>query len=291
MDYSSPTLDALFDIFAAYNDGKATLNEVLDLINEVGEHVEDYLDALEEQAESGQVDVHDQGYLMIREGFEEHLEGLELLAEDPESPYDGLNMIQSAINRMVYGRRLLMARVRAAKVVECVYCSAENPIGETRCQACFRRLPVAGDAASMATSVTVKEGRRGGTEVLTEEFVTLSRAVESWKAGQLSTGDLNATLDELAEALQDHLIANRGLPDQLSRFGSTAVAQGRNLANRTSHALQISLEALQKMRRTFETDDGSYLENGIHDFYVQAKVLVGCHRELISLEESLRRFS
>lgn len=290
MDYSSPTLDALFDIFAAYHQGKASQEEVLALISEVGEHVEDYLDALEEQAEAGQVDVEDRGFQMIREGFEEHLEGLELLAEDPEEPFDGLNLIQSAINRMVYGRRLLMARARAASSVACVYCSAENPIGETRCQACFRRLPVAGDAASSTTSVSIKEGRPGTTEVLTEEFVTLSRAVESWKRGELSVQGLRSTLDEIADSLGEHLAENRTLPDQLASFGSTAVAQGRELANRTSQALQTSLEALQKMGRTFETDDGSYLENGLHDFYVQAKVLVGCHRELTSLEETLRRF-
>lgn len=284
LNYSAPTLETLRDIFASYQVGEAELDEVLEEIQAVAEHVSDYLDQLDEQADSGLVDIHQEGYQMIREGFEEHLTGLELLEENPDSPKEGLDKIQSAVNLMVQGRRSLAASHEKSDFLTCVFCGQQNSVLESRCGKCSRQLPVTGATDSDGCSISVKEGSSSDSEMMTQEFVSLNKAVEKWRAGEISDYELLDDMDRLNDALAEQHEANAGIPKQLARLGAGAQAEGLLVSQRSAEALEKSAGALVTMRRAFETGDGSYLENGLHAFYLQAKVLVECHAQLCRLE-------
>lgn len=287
LNYTAPTLETLRDIFEAYDAGEVESAQVLETIDEVTEHVNDYLDELEAQGEAGEVDPEDEGYQMILQGFEEHLIGIELLTESEDGPDEGLARVQKAVNMMVKGRRIMKAKNEVPTSVSCLFCGHENAVGSTRCGQCSRQLPVTGNQSMDQSSISVKEAVEADSEVMTQEYVKLAEAVELWKEDMSSGGQLCEALNEVGDSLERQLRANKGIARQLERFGEQVRAEGERIASRISAALDASNELLDEIYHAYDDEDDVNMDSALHNYYLQAKILVECHGDLTRLEQSV----
>lgn len=265
-NYDSPPLAALRRCWDAVLEGQAGEEDLANTLQAYSDRVQFELNRLEGQVFHGQSDPNDPIFAAVVDGFERQLAAVERMArelEDPEQGHmdAGLHMAQRANNALMAAHLRLIERVEQLSRVNCPFCGHSQERGGERCGQCSRVLPGAEPAAPSSFSVVQAEGLQPGLEgrPMTENALGLTRAVQSWRMGQLSWEQLYLVLDEVEEKLMGHQESN----------AQAAREEGdpHGLLSRTHEALEDSLEALDHMRLAWDKDDDSYLEVGLGRFH------------------------
>ncbi|MGE0495211.1 MAG: hypothetical protein AB7S38_38755 [Vulcanimicrobiota bacterium] len=249
----TPTLELLRQAFAAYQAGEIEAEHLLATLEEVADIVTGYLQELEASADD------EPGCDQLVEAFDEHLEALEWLADHLEQPAPGLARIEAAVAQMVEAQHSLEEVAKAL----CPRCAQPNPVGSPRCGSCSVQLP--SWHAPRQSTVSLSESAPPEPELLTEDFVRVATALERWRQG---SG--REAFEKTVESVRDSLERQR---DRYHDFHTEDPATFQ-LRLRCLAAFEASLQALAKMLRAFETEDASYLDNGLADLREAARELV-----------------
>lgn len=252
----TPTLELLHQAFGAYQAGEIGAEHLLATLEELADIVTGYLQELEACADD------EPGYHQLVEAFDEHLEALEWLADNLDQPAEGLTRIEAAVARMVEAQHSLEEVAR----VLCPRCAQPNPVGSPRCGSCSVQLP--SWHAPRQSTVSLSESAPAEPELLTEDFVRVATALERWRQG---SG--REAFEKTVEAVRSSLERQR---DRYHAFATDDPAT-IGLRLRCLAAFEASLLALDQMLKAFETEDASYLANGLADLREAALELVACH--------------
>lgn len=272
---------------------KASPEQVMDVIAEIGRFAQHNLGLFEARIESGESDPEDPGFSLIIEAFELVLEACEQMAlefvdpdpdDDVQEPEEGffdfgLALVQEATNQMMEGHQLTLDYIASIGQVNCPFCSTRNSRENARCDKCGRSLPVSdplpeGPGFSSVQEEGLDRLRGPASAEVTENYVVLARAVEGWKSQAVSQGQLEAIIDEVEAKLLSHL-DDTELQEQILRKApaSRQPALAEAVAM-TQDALDQSVTAIERMRLAFEKEDGAYLDLGLSDFEEASRLMV-----------------
>ena len=292
-NYDSPPLKALRRVWQDYQAEIATEPQVMDVIAELGRFAQHNLGLFEKQIDEGASDPDDPGFSLIIEAFELILEGCEHMAlefvepeieDEVEEPAEGffpfgLSLVQEATNQMMEGHKLTLQHIASIGQVNCPFCSQRNSREELRCGKCGRNLPQTETVAvpgsfSSAVQEEGLEGSQGPQGELTENYVTLARAVSGWKSGAVTHQELAATLDAVEGKLLSHLDDTERQEQILKKAPQTLQPALASAVGLTQEALDASLAAIERMRLAFEKEDDTYLHLGLGDFEEASRLMV-----------------
>lgn len=274
-NFVSPSLAMIRRVWQAFHEEQATPEDVVGVLHQVATILQVELTTLQAQLDQGISQPEDPVFQKIQQAFQHHLEAVELMASDFEQFPTGLAMAQQATNDLMAAHTEAMRHIEAMGQVSCIFCSHENPRGEERCHNCGRNLPGAVEKTSFAAQNTVglEQGGPSGAEV-TENYVSVARALEAWRREELDAAGLLATLEEVEQLTRAHrqeTVQHRDLIEEAPPEAREALHQG---VDQTQAALEDTLAALEKMKLAFVKEDDSYLETGLHDLELAARSLV-----------------
>jgi len=266
-NYDSPPLAAVRRCWDAVLEGQAGEEDLAHTLQAYSDRVQFELNRLEGQVFHGQSDPKDPIFAAVVDGFERQLAAVERMAQELDDPEQGhmdagLHMAQRANNALMAAHLRLLERVEQLSRLVCPFCNHSQERGSERCGQCGRALPGAEPVAGQSSfSVVQAEGLQQGMEgrPMTENALGLTRAVQSWRGGQLSWEQLYLVVDEVEEKLMAHQESNTQAAREEGDPGG--------LLSRTHEALEDSLEALDHMRLAWDKDDDSYLEVGLSKFH------------------------
>lgn len=284
-NHESPALATIRRVWAAYQEGQATSEDVLGVLSQVAGFVQFELATLADQAEKGVARADDPIYRQIVTAFQNHLAAVEVMTsefslEEPSGAEfaRGLELAKAANDLMLDAHRQAMEHIEAMGRVSCIFCSHDNERGSDRCAKCGRNLPASADEPEKSSFAAVNaEGLEGGgpkgSEV-TDNYVEVARALQAWRQDQLDADGLLAVLEDVEKRSRHHraeLVQQRemvGLAPEETREG---LLRG---IEQTEEGLVETMAALEKMKLAFVKEDDTYLETGLHDLEKAARGLV-----------------
>ena len=291
-NYDSPPLRALRQVWADFEAELASETDVMDTIAELGRFAQHNLRLFEKQISSGESNPEDPGFSLIIEAFELILEGCEYMAlefvepdpeDDVEEPEEGffvcgLDMIQEATNQMMEGHKLTMQHIAASAEASCPFCGQKNLRDLARCAKCGRALPLSEspplDTGFSSVQSEGLESRHAPPAELTENYVFLSRAVEGWKSGSVTSQELAQALDIVEQKLVAHLDDTERQELLLKKAPAAQQGALSEAVGMTQDGLEASLAAVERMRLAFEKEDDTYLYLGMGDFEEASRLMV-----------------
>lgn len=292
-NYDSPPLRALRRVWRDHLEEKASPEQVMDVIAEIGRFAQHNLGLFESKIGSGESDPDDPGFSLIMEAFELVLEACEHMAlefvdpdpdDDVEEPEEGffefgMGLLQDATNQMMEGHQLTLDYIASIGKVNCPFCAARNSRENSRCDKCGRPLPVSepppqGPGFDSVQEEGLEKASAPAPAEVTENYVVLARAISGWKAQRLSSQELAEIIDGVEAKLLAHL-DDTELQEQILRKAppsrQPALAEAVTM---TQEALDRSVEAIERMRMAFEKEDGAYLDLGLADFEQASRLMV-----------------
>jgi len=298
-NYDSPALRALGKVWEAFLEEQAGPGDVIGVIAKIGDFAYSQLRLLEKQVEDGVSNPDEEAFSLIFEAFEILLEGCEFLAlefaeeipEDLEVPPDGFflygyDLIQEATNQMMRGHTLAMEHIEAMADVNCPFCEQVNSRENTKCDKCGRPLMTApledsGHAVDLVERQGLEKRSPGGgaaaDEGLTKNYMLTAELLERWKAGSADAEELEKHLDQMENGFLGHLGETKQHEQMIKRAPAAKRAALMEALEMTRQGLNLSLDAIEKMRLAFDNEDDRYLFFGLTDLEEASRVLVDAY--------------
>ena len=283
----SPPLLALERVWDDYCASIATEQDVLLVLEASAELAQLQIDSLVAQISAGQSDLKNQIVKKILQGFNKHLEAVDIMSlefEEPEVGHfeRGLDLAQVATDQLADGYAELMGQIEAMGQINCIFCSTSNPRGSERCQRCGRQLPVAEEDKRELFSAVNAEGLEGGAPAITEteNSTRLALAVQNLKEGQIQAEAMQAELDEVERRLAGHREDNAKFGSSLESSKDPRAAAGLAAVKSTQVAIDKSLVALDTMRAGFEQENDALLEAGLAEYRAASALMLEAMRAM-----------
>lgn len=290
-NYDSRALKALRRVWEDFCQEIATDENVMGVIQEVGFYSLAQLRGLEQQVDQGISDPENESFGLIFDAFELVVEACDFMAlefaeeipEDLEEPEEGffeygLALVQDATNQMMEGHKLAMEHIEAMSYVNCPFCSHLNYRENAKCDKCGRSMPTAPTQSGGAVNLKEHQGLERPDAVpdgeVTKNYVMASQLLEAWKAGAVSPEQLAESLDNLEQNFAGHLKELEQQEKMLERAPDSQRDALFEALDKTRHGLDMSLEAVAKMRQAFDRQDDRYLFFGLTDLEEASKLLV-----------------
>ncbi len=258
-------LHATWDAYAAEELGESDVLRVLDFVEFL---VNQQIKSLEEDVEKTGADRFDPARVAILQGFQAHLEGLDLMrrffAENDEALIeDGLVIIEEATDLLFEGLEIGLESFEQSPPKACPQCSADNDREAGYCRACNAVLPVLPTLAESTISWSEPSFDDPSESETTEEFAAVADALEKWQNSEISSSQFNRLLipvrtavesdlmtllngeneEPVIEPLQDFLAALDALSDSVAQGDHEEVGHSMSeLAQATLSLLELDVD-------------------------------------------------
>lgn len=274
MSKTPPSFEYLQDALGAFKDGHLAEDGVLQVLEQVANHLVDYMEEFEDLEEPVPAAIH--------QAFQDHLAALEELAENLESPAESLQKVQTALEKLV----AFQESPETPGTVPCVFCGHPNPSSSLRCGSCTAKLPLSSDHRE---DNTLSLGENDvDSETLTLDFVTLAGALEQWNKKVLSEEGLRDVCGRVGRNFEQQMKEMAEFPAQLSRLPKALAERGKDISEQSLRALEMSQLALQELLSHLESEP-YFRQTALATLQAEARELVKCQEMLTELAQSLQK--
>ena len=182
-------LHATWDAYASEEIEESDVQRVLDFVESL---VNQQVQSLEEAVEKTGADRFDPARVVILQGFQAHLQGLDVMRrffdEDDEGLIEeGLAIMEDATELLFEGLEIGLEAFEQSPPKACPQCSADNDRASGYCHACNAVLPVLPSPAESTVSWSEPSFHDPTESETTDEFATVADALEQWQNSAITS--------------------------------------------------------------------------------------------------------
>lgn len=257
-DFDSPVLKRLRETWNNFLEESSGPREVIRAINWAQQQVDQHINKLQRQVDSGVSDPLSQTFQTIARAFVEHLNALQLMRKEfrypPGSPLyqnffeQGYERAQEATNQMVQAHQNKLQHIQQKGWVNCPLCGTRNQRSDHHCAGCRKSVP------EIVALLSSARARQSFTPVpseqteLTQVYLQVRSAALEWLCGKNTMDNLLAVLDQVFHRLENRLAT---LEEQFSRLpvGTSEGEASRVALLQSQEGIESALYCLEELER------------------------------------------
>lgn len=291
-NYTSPVLERVLQAYDAYLQDKSQRRSLNQVLESTQAGLEKLLNTMDLCIEEGLDEPTNPIHQAARAGFEEFLQGLDLLQQSVEQRKGDLaesafDLLQQATNRLMDAYAFFQKLRNTLMTVYCPACGAENRRGSPKCGACQTAIP---QQETLSEGRLVAENAEGVLQseaapppLTTPNYQRIEVALERWQRQELDDDGLWAEISGVETNMLGHRKVNKAEMDDLEGLTEEEQEVTLRLLGGIDVALEGSLAALADMKLYWDDGNPDHLTRGMAALGPPTQKMIECFLALQSI--------
>jgi ribosomal protein L40E len=291
-EYQSPNLKELIAAGEDFSQGIIDEGELKKTIQKISNELNKTVKEFEEirKGEPDSITAREQvvriekAFSMYKEAFNE----MNLFFKDKNKEHidKGIQIAKKATNRLYKSFMLLQESSDVTTTKVCVQCSTRNPSTRNVCEKCGAQLPKVDSTPGSQVEVTIGGDPSQQVYYTNPNFDRLYREATELKKGNFSAKDFKKTIDWLCNNLltakreYEKLDTSFMSEEERKMFGDVFVY--------TKKAFEEYDKAFVELRKYFDDNDSSHLDNGLRIAFEATQVIAQVEQFSKQVEKTLK---